>query len=228
MQYKWLRWTETQKQDGKMLTKYWTGNYHKRGWIKIQKALCTQVGRQGEEAEAPKPTTLTCWFLKGPAHKWWIWQQKFVIKLLEELGRGGRVDNMSEVQQCSTNILDRKNCSKAIAHHLFDLEIFEINVCGSSYKKDKEEDGTNCNIYQSLRFPAFFTGRVIDFLSAGNVAGFTDLGCNKELDVCWSKLRGSPWPQKQMSTKSAGFMPRPKKKMKFLFCLLWRKNQEGI
>lgn len=64
-----------------------------------------------------------------------FWQQKFVIKLLGGMGREGRTDDVTKEQQCSTNILDRKNCSKAIAHHLFDLKIFKINVCRSIYKR---------------------------------------------------------------------------------------------
>lgn len=64
-----------------------------------------------------------------------FWQEKFVIKLLGGVGRGGRRDDVTKEQQCSTNILGRINCSKAIADHLFDLKIFKINVCGSSYKR---------------------------------------------------------------------------------------------
>lgn len=73
-------------QDGKMLTKHWTENYHKTGWIKTQEAVRTQVGRQGEEAEAQETTTLTVWFLKGPARKWQILAGEICNKTA---GRGG-------------------------------------------------------------------------------------------------------------------------------------------
>lgn len=46
----------------------------------------TQVGRQGEEAEAQETTALTVWFLKGPAGKWQILAGEICNKTA---GRGG-------------------------------------------------------------------------------------------------------------------------------------------
>lgn len=45
----------------------------------------------------------------------------------------------------------------------------------------------------------FFTDKESGFLNIGNIAGFTNLGCDTGLDIQCSKVRGSLLPQKQMS-----------------------------
>lgn len=108
------------------------------------------------------------------------------IKLMGGVWRGGRTDDVTEEQQCSTNILERKNGSKVTAHHLFDLKIFKINVCGSSYERkrgrwNKLQHASKSDVSKISQL--FFPDKQTEFLNTENIAGFTNLSCSERLDV---------------------------------------------